>query len=69
MAGMAKNYTMPIDAVLYDMSVTNIHLYNAVLPSYSSEKSKKKNDGEVVKADDPRNREKMMAILKQINTM
>jgi len=41
--------------VLYDMSYINLLLYNSVLPSY---KSKDKDDGDnVLKADDPKNRD------------
>lgn len=65
---MAKNYTLPIDVVLYDMSITNIHMYNAVLPTYS-DKSKKKGKGEVIKADDPKNRDKMIEAIKHFNSL
>ena len=56
---------MPIDYVLYEMSYANMVLYGAVLPSYrhkdggkngGSEKRKKQ---EIIRADDPRNKEKV----------
>lgn len=46
----AQNYHTPPEAVL-DMTLQNIVMYNAVLPSYVSDKDKR------ISGDDPRNRE------------
>lgn len=44
---------MPIDAVLYDMSLANLMLYTASLPRYSDEEDKPFNPA--LDADNPDN--------------
>jgi hypothetical protein len=58
---VVKGFKFPLDYALYDLSYANLILLGATLPSYDSEKNKKssRGDGEVIKADDPKNREKV----------
>lgn len=67
-AGVVKNYNVPFDYVLYEMSISNVHLYNAVLPTYDSETDKKK-DKDVIDADDPTNRNKVDDFFNKLNGM
>lgn len=73
MAGTAKAFHLPFDYVLYGMSYANTLLYGASLPVYIP-KERRKNTGdprfngtaygaERIKADDPRNTERMRKIL------
>lgn len=59
---------MGFDAVLYDLSYPNLILYNAVLPSYKPKDRDDKERGrhEVIRADDPNNRERVKQFLQQI---
>jgi hypothetical protein len=52
-------YHIPFDYILNEMSLANMVMYDAVLPSYDSENEK----NEVIKADDPRNKERVHDIL------
>lgn len=54
-----------MDYVLYEMSYVNTVMYGAVLPSYSTKKDRKKKGGrqEVIKADDPKNRDRIKQLL------
>lgn len=46
------------------MSYTNLIMYNSVLPSYDPEAGKsKKNKGEYIDADDPKNKQKIRQLL------
>lgn len=65
MAGAVKAFNLPIDYVLYEMSYANVILYSAVLPSYSAKKKGDRGHGQerAIDADDPKNREKVNAIL------
>lgn len=47
------------------MSYVNTVMYGAVLPSYGTKKDRKKKGGrqEVVKADDPKNRDRVKQLL------
>lgn len=71
MAGTAKAYNLPFDYVLYEMSYANMALYGAVLPSYKSRTDKDSKSGrdtqEVIKVDDPRNRDKVDKFLDAID--
>ena len=69
MAGISKNYVLPFDYVLYEMSFTNVQMYNAVLPTYDSEskKDKKKKDNDIIWADDPKNKAKVDDFINHIN--
>lgn len=58
-AGVAKAYNLSLDYVLYNMSYANMILYGAVLPSYGRDKGKRQ---DVIKVDDPRNKDKVKAI-------
>lgn len=60
---MVKAYNLSPDYVLYDMSYANVLLYGAVLPSYDNEKTEEGKSEEVIKADDPANRDKVRNIL------
>lgn len=72
-AGFAKAYALTFDDVLYNVSYANVILYGAVLPSYNSRKKEDSRKGidkdgkphKVVKADDPRNAEKIRKYLEQ----
>ncbi|MDR3246073.1 MAG: hypothetical protein LBT50_06525 [Prevotellaceae bacterium] len=46
---MIKGFNLSINYVLYEMSYVNLIMYNAVIPSYSSDKDKAVK--EVVDAD------------------
>lgn len=41
MAGVAKNYSLTPDYVLYEMSYANMILYSSVIPSYEDLKNSK----------------------------
>lgn len=64
MAGAVKAFNLPIDYVLYDLSYVNVIMYSATLPSYERKRDKNSPDKkqDVVKADDPRNRERVRQI-------
>lgn len=64
MAGAVKAFNLPIDYVLYDLSYVNVIMYSATLPCYESKRDKNSPDKkqDVVKADDPRNRERVRQI-------
>ncbi len=70
MAGTAKAFGLPIEYVLYEMSYANLILYGASLPTYSSKKDKNKSrsqDEEIIKADDPRNNDRVQAFLDAVD--
>lgn len=60
---------MPVDYVMYDLSWANMILYGATLPSLNSGKDKPKGGGkqEIIKADDPKNRDKVRQFLDSID--
>lgn len=70
MAGTVKAFNLPIDYVLYDLSYVNLIMYGATLPSYESKSDKNKNrsdaEQDVIKADDPRNRERVRKFFESI---
>lgn len=68
MAGTVKAFNLPIDYVLYDLSYANLTLYGASLPSYKSPKDQqeKKGKGDIINADDPKNKERVRAVLDSI---
>lgn len=49
------------------MSYVNMIMYSAVLPSYSSKKASDNSDKDIVKADDPNNRDKVRKFLETID--
>lgn len=56
--------------MLYDLSYVNMIMYGAVLPQYKSHNKQGKQDGkreEVIKADDPSNRDRVREILQAID--
>ena len=57
---MVKGFGVGFDEVLYGMSYANIVLYSASLPTY---RGKGEKDDEVIQGDDPRNKERLRAIL------
>lgn len=59
---------MSIEYVLYEMSYANLILYGATLPSYNKKgrKGGHENNGETINADDPRNNEKIMALISEM---
>lgn len=61
MAGAVKAFGLTFEQVLYELSYPNLILYNAVLPSYQSKDRSRGSDGgqEVIKADDPKNKERV----------
>lgn len=67
MGGFSKGYRMGFKEVLYDISYANVVLYSAVLPSYNTDKKKKKRAdlgcGEEIKADDPKNWERLKGLM------
>lgn len=48
------------------MSYVNMIMYGAVLPSYNPKKDRKKGE-EIIKADDPANRDKVRRFFDSIN--
>lgn len=60
-----------MDYVLYDLSYANLILLGATLPSYNSEKNKSdrasKSNENVIKADDPNNKEKVRQFFNSVN--
>lgn len=53
MAGVAKNYSLTFDYVLYKMSYANMILYSSVIPSYDDlKKGRKKEDERKPKFDE-----------------
>lgn len=71
-AGTAKAYNLTPDYVLYEMSYVNTLMYGSVLPTYDPDKHKKDKKGrpikpqDVIKVDDPKNRERVRQILDNI---
>jgi hypothetical protein len=66
-AGIVKAYNWTLDYVLYELSYVNMIMYSSVLPSYDSNKDKKSNTSqEVIKADDPANRDKINQFLDNV---
>lgn len=63
---------MSIEYVLYEMSYANLILYGATLPSYKKKKDGKGgkggkgNDEETISADDPRNNERIIALISEM---
>lgn len=69
-AGIAKNYNLPFDYVLYDMTLVNVQMYNAVLPSYDSDKTEEKKEDKMkdaINADDPNNKKAVDDFFNKIN--
>ncbi len=58
-----------MDYVLYDLSYANLILLGATLPSYDSDRKKKssQSDQEIIKADDPRNKDKVRQFFNSVN--
>lgn len=59
-----------MDYVLYDLSYANLILLGATLPSYNSEKNKASGNTssqEVIRADDPKNRQKVKDFFNSVN--
>ena len=61
-----KAYNLTPDYVLERMSYINVIMYSAVLPSYDRDKNKKDAPQEEIKADDPRNKDKVRQFLNGI---
>ena len=56
-----------MEYVLYDLSYANLILLGATLPSYDSEKHKTSHKNEeVIRAEDPRNKEKVRQFFKSV---
>lgn len=59
-----------METVLYDLSYVNVIMYGATLPSYEASRQDRErrrkggaDDGEVIKADDPGNRERVRKMI------
>lgn len=61
-AGMAKALGVTPDYVLHEMTWANMALYSAALPTYGGTRDKAKGQ-EVIKADDPRNNERVRRLI------
>ncbi len=59
--GFAKNYNVPVDYVLHEISFTNFHLYGMIEPSISSEDEAVE---EEINADDKANEDIIEKIIK-----
>lgn len=71
MSGTAKAFGLSIEYVLYEMSYANLIMYGATLPSYHKKKEgkgkgDKGNGEETISADDPRNNERLMALISEM---
>ena len=69
-AGTVKAYNLPIDYVLYELSYVNMIMYGAVRPQDKPPSRNGKQYGkreEVIKADDPANRDRVREILQAID--
>ena len=64
-----KGFRFPLDYVLYDLSYANLILLGATLPSYDPDRKKRtpQGDQEVVRADDPRNKDKVRQFFNSVN--
>lgn len=66
-AGFVKAFGVTFDYALHEVSYANMVLYGATLPSYGDLKNKKedkdKNGDEIIRADDPKNKELVKAII------
>ena len=49
------------------MSWVNLIMYSAVLPSYDSKRDKNGKKQDVIKADDPKNRQRVKDIIDSLN--
>ena len=71
-AGTAKAYNLAPEYVLYDMSYVNTLMFGSVLPTYDPERHKKDaarkpaKVQDVLKVDDPHNRDKVRKFLDSI---
>lgn len=65
-AGTAKAYGLTPEYVLYEMSYANVVMYGAVLPSYRKGSKGKQDNQKVIRADDPRNNNKVRQFLDNI---
>lgn len=63
---MAKAYNLTFDYILYEMSFANVRLYNAVLPSYSTQKDNKDSD-KILNGDDPCNKDAINNAIFDVN--
>lgn len=57
--GFVKSFNVPIEYVLYEMSYTNLIMYNSILPSYDFDKDKdkkKRDSGKHYNMDDKANK-------------
>ena len=59
-AGFVKTFGVTFDYALYNISYTNLIMYSATIPSYDSGERKKQ---DIVKADDPKNKDKVHSII------
>lgn len=63
MAGAVKGFGFSVEYALYDISYANLILMGATLPTYDSKaKDGNHGDGDIINAEDPRNREKVRQI-------
>jgi hypothetical protein len=62
-AGIVKGFNFSLDYVLYEMSYANIIMYGSVLPSYNSRQKDSEGRADVIRADDPKNRNIVKKIL------
>lgn len=61
-----KAYNLPLDYVLYKMSYINMIMYSAVLPSITGGRKKAEEHQDIIKAGDPRNRDRVRKFLDNI---
>lgn len=59
---------MPFRDVLFNMSYNNVIMYGAVIPSFRKgyEGKKKEQEEEVIKVDDPKNRQRVIELINQM---
>lgn len=65
-AGFVKAFGVSFEYALNEISYANMILYGATLPSYGDikkDKKKDKNGDEIIRADDPKNKELVKAII------
>lgn len=66
---MVKGFSLPIDYVLYEISYANMIMLGATLPSYNTDKKcdKDTSQQDIIRADDPCNRERVKHFLEMVD--
>jgi hypothetical protein len=60
---MVTEFHLSMDYVLHEMSYANLIMYNAIIPSYNYDGDTDGEGKDVIRADDPKNRDIVKKIL------